>query len=235
MFFLGKTFEKVFPNPFKTFIAFFLAYPLRESLSYRFLFLCSALGKSLNAVQTLLDFLLSHAYGRIAPASVLGPTTTKRSTKLVLRGDFSHFAVRIFHFFVSSWAKGVACSRTFAGWAQANEQKRECFARSGIYERLPIALDRKSNIYIWKAIKTPNEIPSSLRSSVLLHSAGLHFAKLRPASLRAFSVMTRCFFLYALIFWLCYPIVQIFTAKSNAFWNPSPLGEGGLRSKTDEG
>ena len=54
----------------------------------RFLFSCSALGKSVDTVQTLPDSLLSHADGAIAPASVLGPTTTKRSQKLVLRGGF---------------------------------------------------------------------------------------------------------------------------------------------------
>ena len=71
--FYGETFEKVSPHPFKAFTAFLLAYPLRESLSYRFLFSCSALGKSLYAVQTLLTFFLSHADGAIAPASVLVP------------------------------------------------------------------------------------------------------------------------------------------------------------------
>ena len=69
--FRGKLFEKSFPHPSKTFTVFLLAYPLRESLSYRFLFSCSALGKSHRAEQTLLNFLLLYADGRIAPASVL--------------------------------------------------------------------------------------------------------------------------------------------------------------------
>ena len=83
--------------------------------------------------------------------------------------------------------------------SHANEAKRECFARSGIYERLPIALDRKSNIYIWKAIKTPNEIPSSLRSSVLLvQSAMPTFTRKTSTAHRENSRLVT-----ALIHWRC--------------------------------
>jgi hypothetical protein len=72
-FFRGKLFEKSFPHPSKTFTAF-----LGSTLFGRKIHLLSIggalrFGKSLDAVQTLLDFSLLYADGAIAPASVLVP------------------------------------------------------------------------------------------------------------------------------------------------------------------
>ena len=80
-FFCGETFEKVFPHPFKTFTTSFIA-PSAEGKSNEFPIICSALGESRCAEQTLLYFKVSCADGRIAPASVLVPppkTLTKSS------------------------------------------------------------------------------------------------------------------------------------------------------------
>ena len=65
-------FCKSSPHPSKL-LPPFIVHPHQKPFSYRFLFLCSALGKSRNAAQTLLDFFLSRADGALAPASVLVP------------------------------------------------------------------------------------------------------------------------------------------------------------------
>ena len=72
---MGNFFEKSFPHPSKTFAALFYStlygrnvHPLSIEGALRF-------GKSLDAVQTLLDFSLLYADSRIAPAIILGPTT----------------------------------------------------------------------------------------------------------------------------------------------------------------
>ena len=82
VFLWGNFLKEVSPHPFKNFCRLFYSTHERN-LSWRFLFSYSALGASQSALQTLLDFSLLYADGAFAPASVLGPTTTKRSRKLV--------------------------------------------------------------------------------------------------------------------------------------------------------
>ena len=81
-FFRGELFEKSFPHPSKTFTAFFYSALYGRNVHHLSIGGALRFGKSVYAVQTLLDFSLLYADGRLAPAIILGPTSRCGSVTL---------------------------------------------------------------------------------------------------------------------------------------------------------